>query len=213
MMMKRRNIMDKRKYIYTSNNLTLSIFNMENISDIKEFNKLFSNYQRVFIRFANTYIQDEETAEDIVVDSLVYYWENRHSLTSNSNIPAYIMEVVKHKSLNYLRNQRIREDIEQTLWTHMDRIRRLKITAIEACNPEELFSSEAQRLVNEALESLPEKTRTIFIMSRYENKAHKEIADHFNLSTKSIEFHITKALDVLRTKLKDYLPFLLFFLN
>lgn len=205
--------MDKRKYIYTSNNLTLSIFNMENISDIKEFNKLFSNYQRVFIRFANTYIQDEETAEDIVVDSLVYYWENRHSLTSNSNIPAYIMEVVKHKSLNYLRNQRIREDIEQTLWTHMDRIRRLKITAIEACNPEELFSSEAQRLVNEALESLPEKTRTIFIMSRYENKAHKEIADHFNLSTKSIEFHITKALDVLRTKLKDYLPFLLFFLN
>ena len=46
-------------------------FDMENISEIKEFNKLFSNYQGIFIRFANTYIQDEETAEDIVVDSLV----------------------------------------------------------------------------------------------------------------------------------------------
>ena len=46
-------------------------FDMENISEIKEFNKLFSNYQGIFIRFANTYIQDEDTAEDIVVDSLV----------------------------------------------------------------------------------------------------------------------------------------------
>ena len=114
---------------------------MENLSEIKEFNKLFSNYQGIFIRFANTYIQDEDTAEDIVIDSLIYYWENRNSLTSNSNIPAYIMEVVKHKSLNYLRNQRIREDIEQNLWTHMDRVRRLKITTLEACDPEELFSS------------------------------------------------------------------------
>ena len=186
---------------------------MENLSEIKEFNKLFSNYQGIFIRFANTYIQDEDTAEDIVVDSLVYSWENRHSLSSNSNIPAYIMEVVKHKSLNYLRNQRIREDIEQNLWTHMDRVRRLKITTLEACDPEELFSLEAQRLIDETLESLPEKTRTIFIMSRYENKSHKEIAEHLDLSTKSIEFHITKALGVLRKRLKDYLPFFLIFLN
>lgn len=186
---------------------------MENISDIKEFNKLFSNYRGIFIRFANTYIQDEETAEDIVVDSLVYYWENRHTLTSNSNIPAYIMEVVKHKSLNYLRNQRIREDIEQKLWIHMERVRRLKITTLEACDPEELFSSEAQNLIDKTLESLPEKTRTIFIMSRYENKTHKEIAEHFGLSTKSIEFHISKALNILRKRLKDYLPLILFFLN
>lgn len=186
---------------------------MENISEIKEFNKLFSDYRGLFIRFAGTYIQDKDTAEDIVVDSLMYYWENRHALISNSNIPAYIMEVVKHKSLNHLRNQRIREDIEQSLWTHMERVRKLKITTLEACDPEELFSSEAQRLVNEALESLPEKTRTIFIMSRYENKTHKEIASHLNLSTKSVEFHITKSLNVLRKRLKDYLPLFFFFLN
>ena len=60
--------------------LPYQLFDMENISEIKEFNKLFSNYQGIFIRFAHTYIQDKETAEDIVVDSLVYYWENRHSL-------------------------------------------------------------------------------------------------------------------------------------
>lgn len=186
---------------------------MGNISEVKEFNKLFTNYRGIFIRFANTYIQDEETAEDIVVDSLVYYWENRHSLASDSNIPAYIMEVVKHKSLNYLRNQRIREDIEQNIWAHTERVRKLRITTLEACDPEELFSSEAQRLIDETLENLPEKTRTIFIMSRYENKTHKEIAEYYGLSTKSIEFHISKALSMLRKKLKDYLPLCLIFLN
>ena len=61
---------------------------MENISEIKEFNKLFTDYQGIFIRFARTYIQDTDTAEDIVVDSLVYYWEIRNSISSNSNIPA-----------------------------------------------------------------------------------------------------------------------------
>lgn len=186
---------------------------MENHSEIKEFNKLFSDYQGIFIRFANTYLQDKEAAEDITVDSLMYYWENRHTLVPDSNIPAYIMEVLKHKCLNHLRNQRVREEIEQNLQSHMDRVRQLKIASLQACDPEELFSTEAQHLVTEALNAMPEKTRTIFIMSRYENKKHKEIANYFSLSTKSVEFHISKALDVLRKKLKDYLPFFLIFLN
>ena len=186
---------------------------MDEKADIKRFNNIFVTHRDRYIRFAYSYTYNQEAAEDLVTESLMYYWENRHSLSSNSNIPAYIMEVVKHKSLNYLRNQRIREDIEQNLWTHMDRVRRLKITTLEACDPEELFSSEAQRLIDETLESLPEKTRTIFIMSRYENKTHKEIAEYLDLSTKSIEFHISKALGVLRKRLKDYLPFFLIFLN
>ena len=93
---------------------------MENLSEIKEFNKLFSNYQGIFIRFANTYIQDEDTAEDIVIDSLIYYWENRNSLTSNSNIPAYIMEVVKKKaSTIYVTNEsgKISNKIYGPTWT------------------------------------------------------------------------------------------------
>lgn len=79
------------------------------------------------------HIQHKETAEDITIDSLMYYWENRHTLAPDSNIPAYIMEVVKHKCLNHLRNQRVREDIELSLQNHQDRVRKLKITSLEAC--------------------------------------------------------------------------------
>ena len=63
---------------------------------------------------------------------------------------------------------------------------------------------------DEALEMMPEKTRQIFLMSRYENKTYSEIADHFSLSVKSVEFHISKALKILKDKLRDYIGIVLF---
>lgn len=183
---------------------------MENASEIKAFNKLFSDYHGLFVRFANTYIRDDIAAEDVAVEGIMYYWENRHSLASDSNIPAYILEVIKHKCLNYLRHQRVREDVEQRILDHQQRVNNLKIATLEACDPQEIFGSEAQCLVDEALEMMPEKTRQIFLMSRYENKTYNEIAVHFSLSVKSVEFHISKALKILKSKLKDYITMMLF---
>lgn len=82
----------------------------------------------------------------------------------------------------------------------------LRIATLEACNPERLFSDEVQQLVEKALATLPAQTRDIFIRSRYHNQSHKEIAEALGISTKSVEFHITKALKVLRVVLKDYFP-------
>ena len=170
---------------------------METASEIKAFNKLFADYHGLFVRFANTYLQDEAAAEDIAVEGIMYYWENRHSLSSDSNIPAYILEAIKHKCLNFLRHLRVREDVEQR-------------ATLEACDPQEIFSSEAGRLVDEALAMMSDKTRRIFIMSRYENKTYPEIAAYFSLSVKSVEFHISKALKILKVKLKDYMTIVLF---
>lgn len=174
-------------------------------SEIKEFNKLYTDYYGLFVRFARTYILDEEDAEDIVMEGLIYYWENRGKLTDQSNIPAYILETIKHKCLNYLRHQRVREETEQYLTEHQTRVNNLRIATLEACDPQEIFSNEAQRLIQEALNSLPEKTREIFILSRYEGNSYQEIAKQYSLSVKSVEFHISKALKILRAKLKDYL--------
>jgi RNA polymerase sigma-70 factor (ECF subfamily) len=79
-----------------------------------------------------------------------------------------------------------------------------RISTLQACNPEELFSVEIQQIVDETLNMLPERTRIIFTMSRYQNKSHKEIAQEFEITTKGVEFHIDKALKTLRISLKDY---------
>ena len=85
-----------------------------------------------------------------------------------------------------------------------------RISTLEACNPEELFTAEAQEIVNKTLATLPEQTRRIFIMSRYENKPYKEIAETLGMTTKGVEYHISQALKKLHANLKDYIPLLVF---
>ncbi|WP_459188292.1 RNA polymerase sigma-70 factor [Parabacteroides sp. APC149_11_2_Y6] len=184
---------------------------MKRTSEIISFNQLFTEYKNRFVYFANTYVSDNMIAEDIVIESLMYYWENRDKLTSGSNVPAYILTVIKHKCLNYLQRLRTLEEIVEYLKDCDTWELNLRIATLEACNPQKLFSDELQVLVDKTLKTLPEQTRDIFLRSRYHNQSHKKIAEALGFSTKTVEFHITKALKVLRIALKDYSPLLALF--
>jgi len=187
---------------------------MQNLSeDIQLFNTLFAKYQKRFIYFAVSYVCDMSVAEDLVMESFLYYWENRTSIDREVNLSAYILTVVKNKSLNYLRSQAIHAKAEDHIRLHHDRMLQANLMSLEACDPQELFSSEAERIVKEALSTLPELTKEIFIQSRFENRSYKEIALQMNISERAVESHISKALKVLRIALKDYLPSLLIWLS
>ena len=177
--------------------------------EIKAFNALFARYYDRFVRFAVSYVRQEEAAEDIVMEAILYYWERRESLASDSNIPAYIMEVVKHKCLNELRHRRVRQEVETRVLVARQQADALRISTLEACNPQELFNSETQRLVHEAIRELPVRTRRIFLMNRYGGKTYAEIAGSLSLSVKAVEFHVSKALRFLRMRLKECLMLLL----
>ena len=183
---------------------------MENTTDLKAFNQLFTDYQGRFIRFANTYVRDIAVAEDFTIEALMYYWENRHSLEKDSNAPAYILTIIKNKCLNYLQPLQVREDVNEQLLNHAEWELNTRISTLEACDPDELFTAEAQEIVNKTLAVLPEQTRVVFIMSRYENKSHKTIAETLGITTKGVEYHISKALKKLHTNLKDYYPVFLY---
>lgn len=179
---------------------------MKNASELTTFNQLFTEHKGRFIRFAQTYVRDMTVAEDIVIDSLVYYWENRQRLDNDTNIPAYVLTVVKHKCLNHLQQQQIHKDIEESIQSHVEWELSTRIATLEACNPNELFNAEAMEIVNRTLAKLPARTREIFIMSRMKEMSHKEIAARLDITPKGVEFHIGKALKDLRISLKDYLP-------
>ncbi|MDR1335860.1 MAG: RNA polymerase sigma-70 factor [Tannerella sp.] len=180
-------------------------------SDIQRFNRLYRDYRSRFVRFAQTYVEDFDTAEDIVMDSMMYYWENRRALRHGDNLPAYVLAVVKSKCMNWLQRERTREDVESHLRQRADWELELRIATLEACNPEKLFSDEVKRIIDKTVASLPSQSREIFIRSKYGNQTNREIAGVLKLSVKSVEYHMTKALKRLRAALKDYLLFLILY--
>ena len=188
----------------------MNLNNYEN--DITLFNKLFAEYQTKFLRFALTYTDDRMAAEDIVMEAMMYYWENRIKLNSDTNPPAYILTSIKNKCLNYLRDCQHRQMISQQIQEHEQWKLSVQMDTLEATNPGELLSKEMRELVYKALNELPETTRRIFIMRRFEDKSYREIAAEMNMTVKGVEYHMTKATESLKITLKDFLPILLFLL-
>jgi RNA polymerase sigma-70 factor (ECF subfamily) len=117
-----------------------------------------------------------------------------------------LLKILKHNALNYLKHQDVRQAVMESISLKMIRDLDYRITTLEACDPEEIFSAEIDEIVEKTLASLPEQTRRIFEMSRYEHQSVKEIADELSMNPKSVEYHITKSLKVLRIALKEYLP-------
>lgn len=83
--------------------------------DLNFFNKFFIDYQQRFVHFACTYVHDEAVAEDFVIESMMYYWENKDRLPADTNIPAYVLTTIKHKCIDHLRRQQIRQDVSDEI--------------------------------------------------------------------------------------------------
>ena len=174
--------------------------------ELKDFNKIFGEFQQKFIQFAMSYVNDIEVAEDIVVDGFMKTWENRESLFVET-LKSYTLVIIKNKCLNYLRSQAIRNKVHSDLYDHSQRALNTRIATLEACDPEEVFSLETKERIDRAIDKLPEKTKDIFIRSRFFGEGYKEIAQEKGVTVKSVEFEISKATKLLRNYLKEYLTY------
>ena len=177
----------------------------------QSFSKLFVEHQSRFVCFANSYVRDWATAEDITSDAIIYYWENRDRLPDDTNVPAYILTTIKHKCLNHLQHIRVKEGAFAEILTNAQWDLDTRMATLAALEPTELYTKEIYELVNQALLKLPEKTQLIFRKSRFDQLSHKEIAENMDVSVKTVEAHITNALKLLRIELGDYFVLIFFF--
>ena len=81
-------------------------------------------------------------------------------------------------------------------------------------SPEEIYTlNELQQKINEAMEKLPQNSRQAFELNRFQDMTYAQIADEMHISVKTVEAYISKALKILRIELKDFLPFLILFIQ
>ena len=164
--------------------------------------------------YVKSYVNDDMAAEDIVSDSLIKLWE-RMKKEPIDQVRPFLFSILKNRSLDYLKHQIIKQGVHNRISDTLSRELEIRTTSLEASDPKDIFSAEIQKIFEYTLKLLPERTREIFIMSRFGNMSHKEIAEIFHISVKGVDYHIAQSVNELRTALKDYLPLLGFlsFLN
>lgn len=179
---------------------------------LKTFNEIYNTYYRKCFLFAKSYVHSVDIAEDFASEAMVKLWENFKSSDDVLNNQAFLLTVVRNLSLNYLRHEQMKTSAHDSILNASQREIDLRISSLEACNPDFLFSEEVRTLFDETMASLPDQTRSVFAMSRIDDKSNKEIALHHGITVKGVDYHIAKAIKVLRVNLVDYLPSVMFFL-
>lgn len=182
---------------------------MSNVN-VKSFNEIYTSYYQKSFLFAKSYVHDDLAAEDIASESLIKLWEKLKAEEIDYTEPL-LLTILKNKALDYLKH----EEVKRTAFEFMADWHRqelsIRISSLESCDPNEIFSEEVETIIRKTLKSLPEQTRRTFLLSRFEHKSNKEIAELTGISVKGVEYHISKALKALRIALKDYLPLFYFF--
>lgn len=157
---------------------------------------LFRQYYAYVCKVVYQIVTDAQVAEDIGQDVFFELWRKKEKLNISISLKAYLRRAAVNKTLNYLRDRKIKWDDESEL-------PKLAGDMPDANRP--LEAAELQQFIDKAIDQLPEKCRIVFMLSRQEDLSYQEIADYLNISTKTVENQISKALKHMRTVLKPYL--------
>ena len=176
------------------------------------FEDIYLSYFSKMKYFAKEYVISEEDAENIVQDVFVELWENKEMLNMHMNLIAYLFTTIKNKCLNHLRHKLVVQETASKLQEEYTISLRMNLDSLEAFDNNLFSDQDIEKIISRALDTLSEKCRTIFIMSKIEGKKQKERAQELNISINTIETQMGIAYKKLRIELKDYFPILLFIL-
>ncbi|MCF8371376.1 MAG: RNA polymerase sigma-70 factor [Bacteroidales bacterium] len=173
------------------------------IKDEQAFELLFRRYYSMLCHFATRFIHDQEMAEDIVQEVFYKLWRNPSNLDSKQNIASYLIRAVQNQGLNILDHQLIEKKYAEVILN-------ANFNSNDFSLYEQVFGQELEEKIQRVIvEKLPEACRNVFELSRNESLKYKEIAEKLNISIKTVETQISRALVVLRNELKEYITFII----
>ena len=189
-------------HVYSDNNLL--------IADIRNgkheaYEYLFATYYPRLHNYALRFLAAGDAVGDIIQDCFMKLWEKRGELILQS-VGALLFRMVRNQCLNYLRHKAL-EDSEWLQSLNLeDHSERLYSTDFLDDPDQELLFQELKRQVEQTLDALPERSRQIFTMSRFDGMKNREIAEELGISVKVVERHIGRALKMFRRQLRNVQP-------
>jgi len=169
--------------------------------DLTAFEMLFRTYYQPLCNYAFTFVQDRDEAEEIVQSTFLNIWEKRENLSIHTGVKPYLYAMVRNACLNVLKHEKIKQQ-------HATMELAIAERSIESV-ARTVIASELEAKIHDAMDHLPEQCRLIFKLSRFEELKYAEIAEQLDISIKTVENQMGKALRIMREHLRDYLPLLI----
>ncbi|MBV6646079.1 MAG: RNA polymerase sigma-70 factor [Cyclobacteriaceae bacterium] len=164
--------------------------------DKRAFELVFNEYFDTLTTYAFRFLDTREEAEEIVQEVFVKFWEKCESLAPDSSVKSYLYRSVHNTCLNQIKHEKVKDTYRQYIIGYMeDRTD----DPYDEKNEDALYDR-----IMEEVNNLPPRCSEIFKLSRFEGLKYQEIADHLDISIKTVEVQMGKALKVLRTKLQQY---------
>lgn len=171
--------------------------------DAEAYEHVFKTWYAPLCRYGWTILKDKEEAEDVVQQVFISLWEKRETLEVKVSLKSLLYKYVYNAGLNRVQQKKVRSNYAKEA-----QVVQLNYTEAE----KKLEEKELSNKIEKSIDGLPEQCAKIFRMSRFQHLKYQEIADQMGLSVKTVENQMGKALKLLRENLKEYLPFVLFFI-
>jgi len=172
----------------------------------KGYELLFRKYYRALCSHAVRFVYSKEVAEDIVGDVFLTFWKNQGQIQITTSFRSYLYASVRNRAYNYLQWEfKNDSDIDEIPENILNQV--LEETPQTMLQYDELFLK-----IEHSITSLPPQCQRVFLLSRFENKKNKEIAEELEIALKTVEAHMMKALSQMRKSLDGYLVSLFIFL-
>ena len=174
---------------------------------LESFKDIFFKYHGRLVLFANKFTGDMEASRDLVQDAFLKLWEKSDSVSIKSP-KAYLFQAVRNNCLNHIRHLNIKRSADKKLAEEMMELE--NSIYFKSADPlVTLFEKEIESKIQDLVQSMPEKCRKVYQLSRNDYLKNKEIAAHLGISVKMVEKHISKALRILRSGVSEYIGILL----
>lgn len=164
--------------------------------DKEAFRFFFEKYYPDLCNLVNLYLRDAIMAEEIVQDIFIYLWEKKEKIRIESSVKSYLLRATKNRSLNYIRDERNKQDINIQLVDFNRQSAEMPDKVIDA--------NQLREVIDNAINNLPDRCREVYILGKEKNLSYKEISEEMGISVKTVEVQMGNALKKLREQLRPY---------
>lgn len=171
-------------------------------SDFSTFRDVYKSLYIPLYNYANRFVSDTEVAKDIVQETFLTLWENRTEIKSVKNLKNYLFKSIKNRCLNYFKHLQVEDNHQDNAYYWLKGI---ELAAPDRYNNvfEYLDNEDLKSRVSKILDGLPEERKKIFMLSRFHGLKNQEIADKLNISVRTVDTQIYRAMKVFKEQLKD----------